>query len=125
MLSIFSYICSYESPYLSYVLYISCWLLLHLANTKESAYYLFDFQNIYSNSIHPLLFKSKTIHALFHLLLLIIVFKAITIPLKDSDVLIILRILTVILPCFGLVIDRPLKHTLLVDTAGYETSLLS
>ena len=108
-----------------YVLYIPCWLLLQLVNTKESTYYLLDFQNIFSNSIHPLPFKSKTIHALFHFLLLIIVFKAITTTLYtplDIQVefiistcwfvipphtpkrpkLVILCILIVILPSFGL-----------------------
>ena len=60
------------------------------------------FQNIFSNTIYPLLLKSKVIHALFYFLLLKIVFKAITIPLKDLNALIILRILTMILPSFGL-----------------------
>ena len=48
-----------------------------------------------------LLLKSKAIHA-FILFLLFFVFKAINIPLKDPKVLIIIRILTVILPLFGL-----------------------
>ena len=78
------------------------WLLLHLADTKESTYYLLDFQNIFSNSIHSLLLKSKTIDALFFFLLMMIVSKAITLPLKDPNELIILRTLTVILPSFGL-----------------------
>ena len=73
-----------------------------MANAKESTNYLLDFQNIVSNSIDPLLLKTKTIHALFHFLLLKIVFKAITIPLNDPNVLIILLILTVILHSFGL-----------------------
>ena len=62
-----------------------------------------------------------------YVLLLKIIFKAITIPLKDSNVLVILRILNVILPSFYLR-NRSIinfKHKLLVDTAGHETSLLS
>ena len=76
--------------------------IFHIGYYDESSYYLLDFQNIFSNSIHPVLLKSKTIHTLFHFLLLKIVFKAITILLKDPNVLIILCILTVILPSFGL-----------------------
>ena len=53
--------------------------VLNLANTKESTNYLLDFQ--------------KKIR---------MIFKAITAPLKDLHVLIILRILTVVLPSFGL-----------------------
>ena len=68
---------------------------------QESTNYILDFQNIFSNSIYPLLLKSKAIHA-FILFLLFFVFKAINVPLKDPKVLIIIRILTVILPLFGL-----------------------
>ena len=48
-----------------------------------------------------LLFKSETVHALFHFLLFIIVFKAITIPLKDPNILIILCVFTMILLSFN------------------------
>ena len=69
--------------------------------------------------MHPLLLKSKIIHALSHFLLSMIVSKAITIPQKDPNVLIILRILTLIL------LSNRSKHGLLVDTTGHETALLS
>ena len=85
----------------TFYIYIPRWVLLQSANTEESTYYLLHFQNIFSSSIHPLLFKSKTIHTFCRFLLLIIVFKAITLPLKDPNVLIMLRILTVILQPFS------------------------